>query len=77
MATKPQRTIPVHVLGDKRIHLAPPHHGHLKQGRLKTLCGKIAVSEVALFAAADAKAARCKTCFSQVDDFGVMQKQRG
>ena len=43
---KPQRTIPVHMLDDERVHLAPPHLGRLAQGRLKTLCGKLAVTEL-------------------------------
>ena len=43
---QPQRTMPVHALDDKRVHLALPHHGLLRQGRLKTLCGLQAVSEL-------------------------------
>ena len=66
-----QRTIPVHALGDERVHLAPPHHGRLRLGRLKTLCGKQAVSELPLFATVEAKS-RCRTCFGQVDEHGYM-----
>jgi len=66
-----QRTIPVHALGDERVHLAPPHHGRLRLGRLKTLCGKQAVSELPLFATVEAKS-RCRTCFGRVDEHGYM-----
>ncbi|HZP21736.1 MAG TPA: hypothetical protein VFB16_16210 [Bauldia sp.] len=65
------RTIPVHALGDARVHLAPPHHKMLKLGRLKTLCGKQAVSEVPLFAATAGKP--CKTCFGKVDEHGYLK----
>ena len=60
-ATRPP--IPVHVLGDTRVHLAPPHRGRLRQGRLKTLCGKLAVSELPLFVMAEKKG-RCPKCFA-------------
>ena len=66
------RTIPVHALDDKRTHLALPHHGRLRQGRLKTLCGLQAVSELALFAMAEERS-RCKKCFAQVDDAGELK----
>ena len=69
---KEQRTIPVHALGDERIHLAPPHHGRLRQGRLKTLCGRQAVTELPLFASIEAKA-RCRTCFGKVDEHGYLR----
>ena len=52
----------VHALDDRRIHLAPPHHGRLRQGRLKTLCGRLAVSELPLFAMAET-GGRCPACF--------------
>lgn len=68
------RTIPVHALGDERIHLAPAHQGRLKQGRLKTLCGKQAVTALSLFAPAEAKARRCKTCFGLVDEHGDLKE---
>ena len=71
MAKKEQRTIPVHALGDERVHLALPHHGQLRQGRLKTLCGKQAVSELPLFAAIEAKS-RCRACFGKVDEHGYL-----
>lgn len=58
--------IPVHALDDTRIHLAPPHHGRLRQGRLKTFCGKLAVSELPLFAMAETKG-RCPRCFALLD----------
>jgi len=68
-----RRTITVHVLGDKRIHLAPATLGRLKQGRLLTLCGKLAVTQLSPFAAAASKAAdRCRTCFGKVDEDGMI-----
>jgi hypothetical protein len=70
MSPKPHRTIPVHALDDKRVHLAPPRLGHLRQGRLKTLCGRLAVTELPLFAAAGAN--RCRTCFAKVDADGFV-----
>jgi hypothetical protein len=73
LAKKEQRTIPVHALGDERVHLALPHHGQLRQGRLKTLCGKQAVSELPLFAAIEAKS-RCRTCFGKVDEHGYLKE---
>ena len=69
-ATRPRRTIPVHVLADERVHLALPHLGRLRQGQLKTLCDKIAVSELTPFALAGPKSARCRTCFGKVDAEG-------
>jgi hypothetical protein len=65
-----KRTMPVHALGDERVHLAQPHHGRLAQGRLKTLCGLQAVSEVPLFSAVDGK--RCRICYSRVDEYGYV-----
>ena len=62
------RAIPVHALNDERVHLAPARLGHLKQGRLKTLCGKQAVTELSPFAVAEGK--RCRTCFGKVDEEG-------
>lgn len=75
MARKPVRTIPVHVLDESRVHLAPPRLGHLAQGRLKTLCGKLAVTELPLFAAAGGN--RCRTCFAKVDEDGFVKQDRG
>ena len=72
MAAAKTRTIPVHALGDKRTHLALPHLGRLKQGRLKTLCGFQAVSALSLFAMAET-ANRCKTCFGKVDAEGQLK----
>jgi hypothetical protein len=72
MATE-RRTIPVHALGDERVHLALPHHGQLRQGRLKTLCAKQAVSELPLFASIEAKA-RCRVCFAKVDEHGYLKE---
>lgn len=69
-AARPQRTIPVHVLADERVHLALHQLGRLRQGRLKTLCGKVAVSELTPFALAGPKSARCRTCFGKVDAEG-------
>jgi hypothetical protein len=62
------RTIPVHAMGDERVHLAPARLGHLKQGRLKTLCGRLAVTALSPFAAAEPN--RCRTCFGKVDAQG-------
>jgi hypothetical protein len=64
---KPARTIPVHALADKRIHLAPAHLGRLKQGYLKTLCGLQVVSELSPFALAEPGRLGCRTCFAKVD----------
>jgi hypothetical protein len=64
-ATQPP--IPVHALDGMRIHLAPPHRGRLRQGRLKTLCGKLAVSELPLFVMAEKKG-RCPKCFALLGD---------
>jgi hypothetical protein len=72
---KPQPTIPVHALDDSRVHLAPPHHGRLAQGRLKTLCGKLAVTALPLFAAAGGN--RCRTCSARVDADGFVKQDRG
>jgi hypothetical protein len=69
-----RRTITVHTLGDERVHLALAHLGRLEQGRLLTLCGKLAVTQLSPFAAAAAKAAdRCRTCFGKVDDNGLVK----
>jgi hypothetical protein len=74
LVIKEQRTIPVHALGDERMHLALPHHGRLRQGRLKTLCGKQAVSELQLFASIAAKS-RCRACFAKVDEHGYLRDE--
>ena len=50
-----------------------PHHGRLRQGHLKTLCDKLAVSELSLFATSDAKS-RCRTCFGKVDEHGYLKE---
>ena len=71
----PTRTIPVHVLADERIHLAPAHAGRLRQGRLKTLCGKIAVSALSPFSVAEPGKQRCRTCFGKVDADGQMKDE--
>ena len=70
-ATTAKRTIPVHAPDDDRVHLGLPHHGRLRQGRLKTLCGKLAVTELSLFAALEGK--RCRTCAGKVDAFGYLK----
>ncbi len=71
-----RRTITVHVLGDERVHLSLSHLGRLKQGRLETLCGKLAETQLSPFAAAAAKAAdRCRTCFGKVDDDGLLKAE--
>ena len=67
---KPRRTIPVHVLADERVHLALAQLGRLRQGQLKTLCGKVAVSELSPFALAGPKAERCRVCFGKLDAEG-------
>jgi hypothetical protein len=64
------RTITVHAFDDDRIHLAVAHLGRLKQGRLTTLCGRLAVTALSPFAAAAAASERCRTCFSKVDEQG-------
>ncbi len=64
------RTIPVHALDDERMHLSPAHLGRLKQGTLKTLCGRLAVTELSPFATATTKG--CRTCFSKVDSEGLV-----
>jgi len=65
-----RRMIPVHALADERVHLAPAHLGRLRQGQLKTLCGKVAVSELSPFALAGPKAERCRVCFGKLDADG-------
>jgi hypothetical protein len=57
-------------MGDARVHLAPARLGHLRQGRLKTLCGRLAVTELSPFAAAGTN--RCRTCFGKVDAEGMV-----
>ena len=57
-------TMPVHALDDRRVHLAPVRRGHLLQGRLKTLCGLLAVTELSPFAVVGK---RCRKCFAMVD----------
>ena len=69
----PKRAIPVHVLADKRVHLAPARLGHLRLGRLKTLCGLLAVTELSPFATVEAN--RCRTCFAKVDDQGMVRAE--
>ncbi len=70
-----QRPIPVHAFADERIHLAKPHLGRLKQGRLKTLCGMQAVTALSPFAMAEPAKGRCKACFGQVDSEGVLNAE--
>ncbi len=70
MAEKRIRTIPVHAMDDQRVHLAPARLGHLKQGRLQTLCGRLAVTHLSPFAAASPN--RCRTCFGKVDAEGYI-----
>jgi hypothetical protein len=70
MQEKRLRTIPVHALNDRRVHLAPARPGHLRQGRLLTLCGRLAVTELSPFAVADGD--RCRTCFGKVDAEGLV-----
>ena len=71
-----RRTITVHALGDQRVHLALAHLGRLKQGRLLTLCGKLAVTQLSPFAAAAVKAAdRCRICFGKVDEDGMVKAE--
>ena len=69
MPNRRLRTIPVHAMDDQRVHLAPARLGHLRQGRLQTLCGRLAVTELSPFAAATPN--RCRTCYSKVDDEGM------
>ncbi len=70
MAAKRIRTIPVHALDDDRVHLAPARPGYLRQGRLKTLCGRLAVTALSPFAAAGPQ--RCRVCFGKTDDEGYL-----
>jgi len=71
-----RRTITVHAFDDQRVHLALAHLGRLKQGRLLTLCGRLAVTQLSPFAAAAAKAAdRCRTCFGKVDEEGSVKAE--
>ena len=65
---QPARTIPVHALADERIHLAPAQLGRLRQGRLKTLCGLLAVSALSPFALADPARRRCPVCIPAATD---------
>jgi hypothetical protein len=60
----------VHAMDDARVHLAPARLGHLRQGRLQTLCGRLAVTELSPFAAAGPN--RCRTCYARVDDEGMV-----
>jgi hypothetical protein len=71
-----RRTIAVHALGDERVHLAVAHLGRLKQGRLETLCGRLAVTRLSPFAVAAAKASdRCRVCFGKVDEDGLLKAE--
>ena len=72
MPTRRIATIPVHAMDDQRVHLAPAHRGRLKQGRLNTLCGRLAVTELSPFAAATPN--RCRTCYSKVDGEGMVDR---
>jgi hypothetical protein len=67
---KPARTIPVHAIGDERVHLALAQPGRLRQGYLKTLCGLQAVSELSPFALAEPSRKKCRTCFGKLDKDG-------
>ena len=60
-------------MDDPRVHLAPAHLGRLRQGQLKTLCGRLAVTELSPFAAATPN--RCRTCYSKVDDEGMLDAE--
>ena len=68
-----RRTITVHAFDDERVHLALAHRGRLKQGRLQTLCGRLAVTELSPFAAAAAASQRCRVCFGKVDGDGLVK----
>lgn len=70
-----RRTITVHAFGDDRVHLALAHLGRLKQGRLQTLCGKLAVTALSPFAAAAAASQRCRICFGKVDADGLVKDE--
>ena len=72
-APRSRRTIPVHALADERIHLALAQLGRLRQGQLKTLCGKVAVSELSPFALAGPKSERCRICFGKLDADGLFR----
>jgi hypothetical protein len=70
MPVRRVRTIAVHAMDDERVHLAPARLGHLRQGRLQTLCNRLAVTELSPFAAATSN--RCRTCFGKVDGEGML-----
>ena len=70
MPARRVRTIAVHAMDDPRVHLAPARPGHLRQGRLLTLCGRLAVTELSPFAAAGPN--RCRTCYGKIDDEGMV-----
>jgi hypothetical protein len=71
-----RRTIPVHAFDDERVHLAVAHLGRLQQGRLETLCGRLAVTQLSPFAVAAGKAAdRCRVCFRKVDEDGLLRAE--
>jgi hypothetical protein len=70
------RTIPVHALADERIHLAPAHLGRLKQGRLKTICGLLAVTALSPFVLAEPERRRCPTCFPAAKAGGQSRQRR-
>jgi hypothetical protein len=65
--------MPVQALDDQRVNLAPARLGHFRQGRLKTLCGTLAVTELSPFAAAKSSN-RCRTCFRKVDADGYFEE---
>ena len=60
-------------MDDQRVHLAPAHLGRLRQGQLSILCGRLAVTELSPFAAATPN--RCRTCYSKVDDEGMVNAE--
>src|SRR3954451_10621015 len=70
-----RRTITVHAFNDERVHLALAHLGRLKQGRLETLCSRLAVTALSPFAAAAAASQRCRTCFAKGDEDGLLKAE--
>ena len=70
MPARRVRTVPVHAMDDARVHLAPARPGHLRQGRLLTLCGRLAVTALSPFAGAGPN--RCRSCYAKVDDEGMV-----
>ena len=68
---EPKKTVPVNAAApDDRVHLAPPGmRGKMMDGRLETLCGLIAVSQLAGLPTKHIRN-RCPDCYGKVDPYG-------